>query len=125
MSGSDSRRVLICDDAVAFPRLVELWLDNGGDVVTAGVVQTAPELLDRVARADDVDVLLLDLMLPDGPATPELVGGVRERAPAVKIVLVSNLPHDALQEEARRLGVDACLSKATTPEGLLAAIREV
>ena len=123
MPDSESRRVLICDDAVAFPRLVELWLGNGGDIVTAGVVQSAPELLERIDA--DVDVLLLDLMLPDGPATAELVGGVRERAPAVKIVLVSNLPHDALQDEARRLGVDACLSKAMTPEELLAAIRGV
>jgi CheY-like chemotaxis protein len=115
-------QVLICDDAIAFPRLVELWLGNGDGVASVGAVTSASELLESLA-ADAPDVLLLDFMLPDGPVTPDLVTTLRERARAMRIVLVSNLPQEALEEAAANLRVDACCSKATTPEGLLAAVR--
>jgi DNA-binding NarL/FixJ family response regulator len=122
VTGSDHLRVLICDDAVAFPRLVELWLDGDKGVAPVGVVATADELLATIGETAP-DVLLLDLMLPHGPATPELVAQVRAKAPGVRIVLVSNLPHDALAEAATRLGAEGFCSKATTPELLIEAVR--
>ena len=114
--------MLICDDAVAFPRLVEVWLGDGRGIAPCGVVSSAPELLERVGDAAP-DVLLLDLMLPDGPASTDLVAQVRERAPGIRIVLVSNLPQEALEERARELGADGWCSKATTAEGLIEAVR--
>lgn len=115
---------MICDDAVAYPRLVEFWLGNGDGFRAVGVVTSADELLERVGDLSP-DVLLLDLMLPHGPASPELVTSVRELAPGVRIVLVSNLPADALEAVGKKLGVDGCCSKASTADALLAALRAV
>lgn len=114
--------MLICDDAVGFPSLVRMWLDQDDGLQTVGVVTTAAELLERMDELSP-DVILLDLMLPDGAASPELVTALRERRPGVRIVLISSFPQSRLEEEAARVGADALCPKAATPETLRAAVR--
>ena len=114
-------RVLICDDAVGFPHLLEVWLNEAEGVEPVGVVATGPDLLERVGT-DPPDAVLLDLMLPHGPITPELVAGVRDLAPGVRIVLVSNLPVDKLVSEAQRVGADATCAKAAPAAAFIGAL---
>jgi DNA-binding NarL/FixJ family response regulator len=119
--GSGPLRVLVCDDALGFPALVASWLDGAPGVEHAGTTTTATELLEVIAdRAPDV--VLLDLMLPEGPASPELVRSIRELAPGSRVILVSSLPAALLEAEVQRIGADDACPKATTAERLLAIV---
>ena len=115
-------RVLICDDAVGFPSLVRMWLGEDEGMEAVGVVTTAAELFERLDEHAP-DVVLLDLVLPDGAASPELVATLRERRPGLRVVLVSSLPEHRLEQEAARVGADARCPKAATPDELRASIR--
>lgn len=114
-------RVLVCDDALGFPALVASWLDAAADVEHVGTTTTATELLDVVA-ARAPDVVLLDVMLPEGQTSSELVQQVRDSVPGVRVILVSSLPTAQLEKEVRRTGADAGCPKATTAERLHAIV---
>lgn len=113
---------MLCDDALGFPDLVASWLQDDPGMELVARTGTATELLE-VLPEQPADVVLLDLMLPEGTTTPELVERVRALAPGVRVVLVSSLPVDLLQTEVVRTGADAAGPKATTAEQLRAVIR--
>ncbi len=115
-------RVVLCDDAVGFPDLVASWLQTDDGMELVATTGSATELLE-VLPTQRADVVLLDLMLPEGPTTPELVERVRALAPGARVVLVSSLPVDLLQAEVVRTGADAAGPKATTAEQLRAVVR--
>jgi DNA-binding NarL/FixJ family response regulator len=113
--------VLVCDDALGFPALVASWLNGSPETEHVGTTTSATELLDVIAdRAPDV--VLLDLMLPEGKASPELLQRIRELAPGSRVILISSLPAAMLEGEVARVGADASCPKATTPEQLLAIV---
>ena len=114
-------RVIICDDAVAFPELVRSWLDESPRTTLAATATTLTELLEIVGEMAP-DVVLLDLVLPEGRSSPELVARLRELAPGVRIVLISSMPITQLAQEAARTGADAYCPKAVRPDDLLAAV---
>lgn len=115
-------RVVLCDDAVGFPDLVAGWLQGDDGMELVATTGSSTELLE-VLPSQAADVVLLDLMLPEGTTTPELVERVRTLAPGARIVLVSSLPADLLETEVVRTGADAAGPKATTAEQLRAVIR--
>ena len=80
--------MLLCDDAVGFPRLVAAWLGHDQGFEYLGLASSATELLDVVGDLAP-DVVLLDYMLPEGPTSPELVGRLRPREPAQRLARFS------------------------------------
>ena len=116
-----SRRVFVCDDSFGYPRLVKAWLEETPGVELAGMAMTADELLSKLPGAA-AHVVLLDIMLPDGLVSPELVDKVRRVAAGVRVVLASAMPDPVLHREATRTGADAACSKLAGRDELLALI---
>lgn len=115
-------RVLLCDDAVAYSAIVARWISAADGVELIGAVDTAA-LLFEVAPSMAPDVILLDIVLPDGDSDARRVARLREMVPGVRIVVVSGTPPDALARTAQAMGADSSCSKATGPDELVAAIR--
>jgi DNA-binding NarL/FixJ family response regulator len=116
-----SVRIFLCDDAFGFADLISSWCSDEPDLELAASTSDATSMLAGLAAAAP-DVLLLDFMLPEGEASPELVGLIRERVPGVRVVLISSMPDDRLAAEAERTGVDAFCSKVATLEQLRVAV---
>jgi DNA-binding NarL/FixJ family response regulator len=117
-AGTEHVRVLLCDDALGFPALVASWLNGSSEAEHVGTTASATELLEVIGSCVP-DVVLLDLMLPEGKTTPELVQRVRDLAPGIRVILISSLPAAMLADEVGRVGADGSCPKATTPERLL------
>jgi DNA-binding NarL/FixJ family response regulator len=115
--------VLLCDDAVGFPRLVATWLGRDHGFEYLGLASSATELLDVVGELAP-DVVLLDYMLPEGPTSPELVGRLRELVPGVHVVLISSLNGPELAAQAARTGADGYCPRATKAEAFRAVVAE-
>lgn len=115
-------RVLLCDDAVAYSAIVARWLAPLPDVELVGAVDTGTALLEAVPRLQP-DVILLDVVLPDGDSDAERVAQLRALLPGVWIVLVSSMSPAKLATLAREIGANTSCSKATDPQLLIAAIR--
>lgn len=117
-------RVAVCDDARAVKFFLRQVLEEEGDIEVVSATSTGAQALDELLTCS-VDVLLLDLVLPDVPDPVGFVRRVREIAPATAIVLISNMPPFSLEKEAERLGTEGWLPKANKPEQLRAVVRAV
>ena len=107
MEGKPMPRMLIVEDELALNNcLQEFFKLKGFDVRCAF---SAEEALERLADGP-VDVILLDVLLP-GQTGIEVLRQVKERSPRVKVIMVTAVDDDAVQETARRYGADAVISK--------------
>ncbi|MGB9992449.1 hybrid sensor histidine kinase/response regulator [Massilia sp. SM-13] len=102
-------RVLIVeDDALVMELATELFHAMGYEVLAAGDGREALRVLERDAA---IDVLFSDVMMPNGMTGIELARQVRERYPAIKIILASGYPLPALRSQHEGIGDFVLLSK--------------
>ena len=116
----DARRVLLCDDAVAFSILFRRWMiDCGIDLV--GQADSAQE---AVALAGDLQphLIVIDHLLRD-VTSDGLAPCLRDAAPHAKLLLISGMPDDKLAAAAEAAGADGHISKAATAEAMCHAVR--
>lgn len=113
--------ILLADKRAAVRSALRLVLAHEPDISVIAEVGTGNELLEQI-EAGCPDLLLLEWELPGQPL-PEVLSAVRQRCPRLQVIALSGHP------EARRLalevGVDQFVSKADSPDRLLAAIRSV
>jgi len=115
------RRVVIVDDHEIFRAGLRAGLGPTVRVVgEAGTVEAAVPLI----RAEDPDVVLLDVHLPDGGGHA-VIGPVHAERPGVRFLAlsVSDAPEDVLA--TIRAGARGYVTKSISPEELVDAIHRV
>ena len=117
-------RVAVCDDARAVKFFLRTVLEEDGDMQVVSTSSGGQEALAALAE-HETDILLLDLLLPDVPEPADLVREIRERWPALAILLMSNMPPAQLELEAQRLGTDGWTPKANKPDQLRQSVRAI
>lgn len=95
-----------------------------GDAVEATGAGSADEALQILGDDPDLDLILLDLMLP-GTSGLALLGALRRRYPGVPVLILSALDDTETVRRALRSGAAGFVSKASATDTLLAAVREV
>ena len=113
--------VLLIEDNPSDTELVKATLEDTGD--TKFQLYCAEALLpglDRLARGD-IDLVLLDLSLPDSHGLDSL-SAVRTHAPAIPVVLLTGLDSESLALRAMRSGAQDYLVKGTLQGPALARI---
>lgn len=114
-------RCFVVDDHPLFASVLTdvLKIDQGFHLV--GVAHTGQEMLQQL-RGNHVDLVVLDLQLPDISGI-ELIGVIRAERLANRIVICSGLTADECIEVAFALGVDAYVQKTASIEELLDTLR--
>lgn len=113
--------ILVVDDEPIICQTTKTLLEGSGyRVLTAAHGAEAIEVYQR--NADDIRVVLTDLMMPvmDGF---ELVRRLVETNPGLKIIATTGQALGSQQQELRSLGVHVLLYKPCEPKVMLAALR--
>lgn len=116
-------RVLIADDhAVVREGLKRIVAGNADMEVTAEAASGQEAL--ELARANDCDLVLLDLAMPgkDGLDTLKELKALRPHLP---VLVLSVYPEEQYAVRLLRAGAAGYLTKESAPEELVAAIRKV
>lgn len=125
MEGDAVIRVALADDQVLVRAGFRALLAAEDGIEVVGEASTGAELLDLVRR-DPVDVVLMDIRMPDGDglwateqiaADPALAG--------VHVVIVTTFELDEYVARAVRAGASGFLVKDTEPVDLIRAVRVV
>lgn len=104
------KRVLIVDDAIDLGRMLQDALKVTRPGIPITVVPSAEEALLEATRFS-YDLLITDLRLP-GMSGLELIGKIRARQPAIKIIVITALaPEDRLFRQTEEVQMDAFLRK--------------
>jgi DNA-binding NarL/FixJ family response regulator len=115
-------RVAIVDDHPVVLGGLEMGLRTVDDITVVATARTLDEAR-SIARRDDVDVMLLDLRLPDGNGLELLPDIARKGRPAT--VVLSSFELRQYVAAALRFGADGFVSKTAPLEEVTSAIRLV
>ena len=114
-------RVLLVDDHAVFRQALSLFLDHQPDIE---VVAQAGTLAEARQTMGGLDVIVLDIGLPDGNGF-ELIGELRDLKSDVSVLVLSATLDPAYPERALEAGADAMLSKVHTPMRITDEIRRM
>ena len=110
-------KILLIEDDRAYARLIREMLVKAGAELSLDVADRLSAGLERL-EDDGVDVVLLDLGLPDSQGL-ETLAHVRAAAPETAVVVTTGLDDDALAAEAVREGAQDYLVKGQVDCNLL------
>ena len=123
-AGVNPTRILIVDDHALLREGVGLLLrrlDPDVEFLEAG---TLAEALERVAAPEAIDLLLLDLGLPDGTGV-ESIRAVHERRPGLPVVVLSAQEDRETVMSSIAAGAVGYVPKASSADVMLAGLRVV
>ncbi len=114
-------RVLVVDDHTAFAEALAMVIAARPDLNCPSIATTIADGLSAAAR-EAPDVILLDVILPDGDGV-DAIGRLRDAAPGARIlVLTGHMDLDVLTR-ASAAGASGFLQKESSIEGIIRAIR--
>jgi len=116
-------RVLVVDDHPVFRNGLRSLIERAPETDLAGEASCLAEAV-TVASSAAVDVVLMDLRLPDGSgidATRRIV----EQNPAVRVIVLTMLEDEASIAAAMQAGARGYLLKGADEDEILSAIRIV
>lgn len=114
-----SARILVVEDEPAIAESVAYALKRDGFVVSV-----AGNLSEAEAQRAQADLVLLDLMLPDGSGF-ELIGAVRASGRPTPIIVLSSRDGEADRVAALETGADDYVTKPFSPREIVARVRAV
>ena len=120
-------RVLLVDDHPAARAGMRSFLESTGEGLVVGEAGTVAEAIRQVEDRRP-DVVVVDLVLPDGTAAnllEEMGSHGTGTAVVVVVVVVSAYPLAQMREQLAELGARGFYSKVDELEELLAGLREV
>lgn len=117
-------RVFLADDYPIVLEGLAKVINEAPDMNVIGVATDGRQVLSREEEMGEWDVLVLDLSLPRVNGV-EVLRRLRQRRPALRVVVLSMYPEEQYALRMMREGAAAYLSKDRAPAELLAAIRKV
>lgn len=115
------QRILVVDDDPEIRKLLARYIESQGFRVL--LAANCRELHDRLA-SHQVDLIVLDVMLPDGSGL-EVCRDLRAQRSSVPIILLTALKEDVDRIIGLEIGADDYLGKPFNPRELIARVRAV
>lgn len=115
--------VLVVDDSPLFRRGVRDLLVEGFQNAKIGEAGNAHEMLELLSKKP-WDVAVLDISMP-GMNGLDALKQVRQEFPSLPVLILSMHPEEQYAIRMFKAGADGYLTKASTPEELIKAIKKV
>ena len=112
-------RILVVEDEPAIAESISYGLRRDGYVVSI-----APTLMDAERELDGADLVVLDLMLPDGSGF-DLLGKIRQKDDGTAVIVLSSRDAEADRVAALETGADDYVTKPFSPREIVARVRAV
>ena len=117
-------RLLLVEDYTLFRDALALMLNRQPDMEVAAQCGSLVECRSLGDDFADIDVVLLDLLLPDGDGT-ELIGVLRGANPRVKVLILTASLEPGLLERMAEADVDGVLDKTSDLKEIVAEVRRL
>jgi two-component system chemotaxis response regulator CheY len=115
-------RILIADNASFMRSCLKYIAENAGHEV-AGLAKNGQEAIDLYARIKP-DLVTLDILM-EGTDGMTALREIMKADPAARVIMVSALGQEQLQEEARQLGACGYIRKPFKPDVITGELKRV
>ena len=116
-------RVLIADDHAVVRAGFRQFLEADPTISAVGEAASGNETLDCL-RKQDWDLVLLDIHMPDRSGL-DVLRYIQTGHPGVRVLVMSGLPEQQYAVNVLRAGASGYLSKDSSPDELMKAVRAV
>ncbi len=116
-------RIAIIDDHAIVRAGLKQFFSEQVDLVVVAEAANGRDAID-IVRKGDVDVILMDLSMPDQSGVDALAA-IRARAPDLPVLILSGFPEEHYATTLLRQGASGYLNKECDPEEIVKAIRTV
>ena len=116
-------RVLVADDHAILRRGLAQIISEAGDMQVCAEAETGAQAV-RLAREHAIDVLLLDISMPDRNGLDTLKQ-LKKENPKMAVLMLSMHPEEVYALRAIKGGAAGYLNKQSAPALLVTAIRQV
>ena len=116
-------RIAIVDDHAIVRTGLRQYFSDQVDLRVTGEAANGREALELL-RAGEVDVMLMDLSMPDHSGIDALAA-IKARAPDLPVLILSGFPETHYATTLLRQGASGYLNKECDPEEIVKAIRTV
>jgi len=123
VTGKESIRVLVVDDHIIVRQGLRMIMDEEPDMEVAGEAGSVEELMEKI-RKSEMDVVLLDISLPDRSGL-EALKDIKDVRPELPVLVLSMHPEDQYASRALKKGASGYLSKESAAQEVVEAIRQV
>ena len=110
--------VLIVDDQNTSRHLMEMMVEGSSDYKLVKAIPLA-KMADIYALTMPVDLIIMDVVMAEGPSGLEAAEKIKKSKPEIKILLVTSMPEVSFMERAKSIGVDSFWYKETDESPLL------
>ena len=115
---SDPVRVLVVDDLRIARSFFEMYVRSSARYTLVGSLSSAGEAL-AFCKHNGVDLVLMDVMMRTGTDGLTAAAQIKERFPAVKIILCTSAAEASWEERARQAGAESFWYKEYSAQTLL------
>ena len=124
MSSTPQRHVLVADDEPHIGRIIKMKLEQGPFRVT--LAYDGREALDVLAREHDIEIVLLDLMMPEKSGL-DVLAAIRAdaRTRDLPCIILTAAGQEQQHRRAMELGASEFLTKPFSPKKLYARTAEL
>jgi DNA-binding NarL/FixJ family response regulator len=119
-----SLKILIAEDHTLVSQGLEAMLSMADDLELADVVDTGDAAIDSV-KQKPVDVVLMDVSLGHGINGIDATREIKKASPDTKVLVLTMFTDPGTVAEAVKAGADGYLSKGSSRESVVQAIRDV
>jgi two-component system, NarL family, invasion response regulator UvrY len=116
-------RIAIIDDHAMVRAGLRQFFSDQSDFCVVAEASNGRAALD-IVRAGDVDVIVLDISMPDQSGVDALAA-IRARAPDLPVLILSGFPEEHYATTLLRQGASGYLNKDCDPQDIVTAIRTV
>ncbi len=117
-------RTVVVDDHALVAEGIRSMLANIEEIDLVGVFTNGEEALEKI-RADDVDVILLDINLGKGMNGLEACRQIKEESASTKVLMLTMFTDPSTVTEAIKAGADGYLTKGSNQDVIKRAIHAV
>lgn len=114
-------KILIADDHAIVRAGLKQFLTGRDDMEVAGEAETGRQALEMI-RANEYDVVLLDISMPDQNGV-DILRRLKRIKPDLPVLILSGFPENQYAVNLIRAGASGYLTKDSAPEELLKAVR--
>lgn len=116
-------RVLICDDHLIVRQGIKQVLAEAEDLRVVGEAANGPDAIQQV-RAGEVDVVLLDIAMPQRDGL-DILKALKSEFPRLPVLMLSTYPDRQYAVRSLKLGAAGYLNKSADSEQMIDAVRSV
>jgi two-component system invasion response regulator UvrY len=116
-------KVLIADDHTLIREGLKKILQAAEDISLVVEAQNAREVIDQVRKQDHLDIVILDISLPDKSGL-ELLKDLKQSHPKLPVLILSMHPEHRFAVRALKAGASGYVTKETAVKELVEAVRK-